>query len=266
MWTAGVSYPARPPFFMYSCVMYLLYLDDSGSVRNANDRHIILAGLAVFERQAHWFSSRLDTIAQRIWPQEPLQLEFRGSDIFGGKKQWRGMEKVLRINVYREALRELGHSNQVHLFGAAIHKAAISPNDPMEYAFEQVCNRFDRFLGRLHRQANTQRGLIVLDDSTYETSIQGLARNFRTIGHRWGQLYNLADVPFFADSRATRMLQFADLVAYAVRRYYENGEAAYFDLIADRFDSEGGVIHGLTHYTPAGANCNCHPCRQRRAH
>jgi hypothetical protein len=28
-------------------------------------------------------------------------------------------------------------------------KAAISPADPMEYAFEQVCNRFDRFLGRL---------------------------------------------------------------------------------------------------------------------
>jgi hypothetical protein len=39
------------------------------------------------------------------------------------------------------------------------------------------------------------------------------------------------------------MLQFADMVAYAVRRYYEYGEAAYFDLIARRFDTEGGVIH-----------------------
>ena len=35
---------ARPPFFF----MYLLYLDNSGSVQNASDRHIVLAGLAVF--------------------------------------------------------------------------------------------------------------------------------------------------------------------------------------------------------------------------
>ena len=182
------------------------------------------------------------------------------------RSSWRGIQKTPRINVYREALAEVGNSRLAHLFGAVIHKAAISPNDPMEFAFEHVCNRFDRFLGRLHRQANTQRGMILLDDSTYETSLQGLARNFRTIGHRWGQLYNLADVPFFASSKATRTLQYADMVAYALRRYYENGDAAYFDLIANRFDAEGGVIHGLVHYTPGGSGCNCASCRQRRAH
>jgi Protein of unknown function (DUF3800) len=260
-------YPARPPFL---ATMYLLYLDDSGSVKNASDRHIILAGLAVFERQPHWFSTKLDAIAQRkrICPQDPNSLEFRGSDIFGGKKQWRGMEKVPRIDAYREALNILGSSRLAHLFGAVIHKAACSPDDPMEYAFEQVCNRFDRFLGRLYRQDNTQRGMILLDDSTYETSLQGLARNFRTIGigHRWGQLYNVAEVPFFASSKATRMLQYADMVAYAVRRYHENGESAYFDLISHRFDAEGGVIHGLTHSVPVGFNCNCACCRQRRPH
>ena len=95
MWTAGVC---TPPGRLFCILMYLLYLDDSGSVRNANDRHIILAGLAVFERTPHWFSSRLDAIADRLCPQDPISLEFRGSDIFGGKKQWRGMQKVPRIN------------------------------------------------------------------------------------------------------------------------------------------------------------------------
>lgn len=246
--------------------MYLLYLDDSGSVSNAADKHIVLAGVAVFERRPHWFSRRLDEIAGRIWPQDPHGLEFRGVDIFSGRKHWRGIKKEPRVAVYKEALTEMGRSSHTHLFGAVIHKAAISPHDPMEYAFEQVCNRFDRFLGRLHRQANTQRGLILLDDSTYETSLQGLARNFRTIGHRWGQLYNLTDVPFFASSKATRMLQYADMIAYAVRRYYEYGESTYFDLISHRFDAEGGVIHGLTHYVPSGSGCNCLCCRQRRAY
>ena len=66
----------------------------------------------------------------------------------------------------------------------------------MELAFEQIANRFDRFLGRLHRNDNTQRGLLVLDESSYETSIQSLARDFRVEGHRWGQLYSLAGQMF----------------------------------------------------------------------
>jgi hypothetical protein len=243
--------------------MYLLYLDDSGSVKNASDKHIVLAGVAVFERQPHWFSERLDAIAQRLWPQSPASLEFHGNEIRTGKNHWRGIAKADREVAYREALELLARSNQVHLFGAVIHKAAISPADPMEYAFEQICNRFDRILGRLHAARNTQRGLVILDKSTYETSMQQLARDFRTVGHRWGQLYNFSDVPLFVDSKATRMIQYADLVAHATRRYYENGESTYFDIFSRRFDAEGGVLHGLTHYTPAGLVCNCFSSRQR---
>jgi hypothetical protein len=51
--------------------MYLLYLDDSGSVSNAADRHIVLAGIAVFERLPHWFSRSLDNIAKTVAPENP---------------------------------------------------------------------------------------------------------------------------------------------------------------------------------------------------
>ena len=195
-------------------LMHLLYLDDSGSVGNAADKHVILAGLAVFERQPHWFSQRLDEIAEKVWPAAPKDLEFRGADIFGGKKQWRGVPKDVRFEIYQEVLTVLATSRHVRLFGAVVHKASVSPNESMEYAFEQVSSRFDMFLGRLHRNNDTQRGLIVLDDSSYETSLQSLAREFRTQGHRWGKLHNLSDVPLFVNSKATRMIQFADLIAY----------------------------------------------------
>ena len=36
--------------------MHLLYLDDAGSVGNRNERHFVIAGIAMFECQAHWFS------------------------------------------------------------------------------------------------------------------------------------------------------------------------------------------------------------------
>ena len=246
--------------------MHLLYLDDSGSVKNASDRHIILAGLCVFERIPHWLSRSLDNIAKAVWPQDPYHIEFRGVNIFSGRKQWRGVSQEKRREAYRDALTILATSPHVRLFGAAIHKAAYSPNDPMEYAFEQISNRFDRMLGRLHKTGDTQRGLIVLDKSSYETSLQTLALNFRRDGHRWGQTHNLAEVPLFVDSRATRMIQYADLIAYALRRYYEKGDSTYIDLLGPKFDAEGGVIHGLVHYTPAGSGCNCIACRQRRLH
>jgi hypothetical protein len=246
--------------------MHFLYLDDSGSVKNAADRHIILAGLSVFERVPHWLSRALDNIAKEIWPADPDNLEFRGVNIFSGRKQWRGVEKLRRQQAYRDALQILAGSNQVRLFGAAIHKVARSPEDPMEYAFEQVTNRFDRMLMRMHKAGDTQRGQIVLDKSSYETSLQALAINFRKVGHRWGLTRNLAEVPLFVDSRATRMIQFADLIAYALRRYYEKGDSTFLDILAPRFDGQGGIIHGLVHFVPAGAGCNCVSCRQKALH
>jgi hypothetical protein len=243
--------------------MHLLYLDDSGSVKNATDRHVILAGVAVFERLPYWFSQKLDEIAQDLWPDHWTGLEFRGSDIFSGRKHWRGIPRADRHRAYERALDILGASRLVRLFGAAIHKIAIAPEDPMEYAFEQLVSRFDRFLARLHRANNTQRGIVILDKSSYETSLQSLAREFRIDGHRWGQVHNLGEVPLFVDSRATRMIQYADLVAYALRRYYERGDDSLFNRISARFDAEGGTIHGLVHYTPSGGGCNCYICRQK---
>lgn len=245
--------------------MYLLYLDDSGSVQNPQDQHLVLAGFAVFERQTHWLSEDLDKLAARVWPDSPDTLEFRGSDILAGKKHWRGVPRETRAAAYLHAMSILGASRHVTVFGCAVHKASSASEDPMELAFENVCNRFDRYLGRLHNVGNTQRGLIILDKSAHETSLQDLARRFRTKGkgHRWGQLYNLCEAPLFIDSRATRMIQLADMVAHATRRYYENGEAALFDAFAQRFDRTGETVHGLVHCVSDPASCACLSCRRR---
>jgi hypothetical protein len=50
---------------------------------------------------------------------------------------------------------------------------------------------------------------------------------------------------FFVDSRASRLVQLADLVAYATFRWFERDDVQFFDLIKDRFDREGGIVHGL---------------------
>jgi hypothetical protein len=134
----------------------------------------------------------------------------------------------------------------------------------MEIAFEDLCSRFDLFLKRVHATGDRQRGLIILDKSSYETSLQNMAKNFRSFGTRWNVIRNLADTPVFIDSKASRLVQLADHIAYAVFRRYEVSDASYFDIIANRFDEEDGRIHGLVHLHKNIANCMCVACMSKK--
>jgi|GEM_PF-3408749 len=49
----------------------------------------------------------------------------------------------------------------------------------------------------------------------------------------------------FLDSRASRMIQLADLVSFATYRKFSAGDNELFDLVQPYFDAEGGVAHGL---------------------
>lgn len=55
-----------------------------------------------------------------------------------------------------------------------------------------------------------------------------LTVEFRTLGTQWGVIRHLADTPFFVDSQASRLIQVADHVAYAVFRRYQSRDAQYF--------------------------------------
>lgn len=75
---------------------------------------------------------------------------------------------------------------------------------------------------------------------------------------------NLADTPLFVDSRASRVIQLADHVAYAVFRRYQSGDTQYLDRIAAKFDAEDGIVHGLAHKELGNPNCMCIACLSRR--
>ncbi|TNF20443.1 MAG: DUF3800 domain-containing protein [Rhodobacteraceae bacterium] len=245
--------------------MYLLYLDDAGSVKSANETHFVLSGICVFERQVHYLTSGLDDLAKQICPQDHEQLEFHGSHMLPGKGFWRSIrDKDERRKHIRNALAECRKLRGTWaLFGVVVEKAAISPEDPIEFAFEQICSRFDAFLKRQFRMGNKQRGLIILDKSTRETRLQALATEFGKSGHRYGILHSLADVPMFVDSAATRAIQFADLVSYALWQKFERGDDQFFNVIGDSFDAEGGVVHGLLHRKSPTVFCDCPYCLTR---
>lgn len=226
--------------------MYLLYSDESGSAKDANQTYFVLAGFCLFEKQGYWLSQKLDSIAARFNAADPGSVELHGSPMYGGRSFWRQFPVADRIQAITDALalfNSSARSNRV--FVCAINKIKASPRDPVELAFEQLVSRFDQYLMRLHKENKTERDIVIFDKSTYETTIQNLATDFRTIGHTWGVVRNLAEVPLFLDSKASRLIQLADLIAYATFRKFEHNDDRFLSVIESRIDREGGAVHGL---------------------
>jgi hypothetical protein len=247
--------------------VHLLYLDDSGSPENTKEDYLVLGGISIFEAQAHYLTQQLDDLAESINPQNPDGIEFHASEIFGGRSPpWSTMtRKEERIGVIKAVLKIVSDAYEsARVFASAVQKKSVPSNqDPMEVAFEDLTKRFDLYLDRIRDQGDRQRGLIILDTSAYETSLQTLARDFRRLGTRWGVVRNIADTPMFLDSRSSRIIQIADHIAYSVFRYYQAEDVSYFNIISNKFDEDGGVIHGLSHVT-SNTSCVCPGCLSRR--
>lgn len=246
--------------------MYLLYLDDSGSARNPNEDYLVLAGISVFERQIHYLSRKLDSLAAEINPNDPKSVEFHASEIFAGRNPpWNGMTKYERRAVIKGVLNVLEDAHEsTNAFACAVKKNSYPANDPMELAYEDLCSRFDLQLRRLYSKGDNHRGLIILDQSSYETSLQKLAIRFNAEGGTWGRVKNIPEVPLFTDSKSSRLIQLADHVAYSVYRYYERDDNTFMKQILKRFDSEAGTLHGLAHKQTDDPECMCPACMSRR--
>ncbi|MEQ1602290.1 MAG: DUF3800 domain-containing protein [Methylophilaceae bacterium] len=229
--------------------MHLLYIDESGSVSDPNQEYFVLAGVSVFEKKTHWVEQPLNNIASSFNSQEPWSIELHGSPMRSGRDGWKAFPLNDRLLAMEETLKQgivNNHGKALRLFGVVVKKSSISGIDPVDHAFEQLTSRFDLFLKRLHsKHKDSQRGLMLLDKSSTEQRIQKLAREFKYTGHSWGQTKNYAEVPVFLDSKASRLIQLADMVAFALFRRYEHKDDRLYDIIKNCFDSEGGVQHGL---------------------
>jgi hypothetical protein len=75
--------------------MFLLYLDDSGSAENPQERYLVLGGICVYERQVQHFTQEMDKIAERLVPGRPETVEFHASEVFSGRVEpWDSLTSV----------------------------------------------------------------------------------------------------------------------------------------------------------------------------
>ena len=243
--------------------MYLLYVDESGQ---HGGNYFVLAGIAVFERRTYWIATELDRVQKEFLPEVAGPVAFHVSAIRAGREPpWDGLDQETRYRILDSLYSVIGESRST-LFAVAIERQWLSGGeDEYLYAFESLIRRFDSFLGRMYKQdAERQRGLLIIAESEFRRRIESLALKVMSEGTRWGELYNLAEVPLFTLARNSRLLQAADACANAVFGRYEGGFSRHFDTLAHRFDSEGGAVHGLAHFSRTYETCGCPGCLSRR--
>ena len=247
--------------------MYVLYIDESGNPDNPEDRNFVLAGAAVFERVAYFLSQAFDSVQTAHFPGLP-PIPFHATEIRSGGGFWRSVPQEKRTAILGDLCAAVANAQHpgMFLFASVIHKtSALYGEAAVKRATEEICVSFDRFLVRQFKQfGDAQRGLIVFSEGQYHKRGRVWVQGFRELGTRVGALNNLADSPYFAAAKETRLLQVADLVSHAVFRLYERQDPTLISPFLHRFDATGGIKYGITHITAQQAECVCPRCFSQR--
>lgn len=253
--------------------MYLLYLDESGT--QAGSPVFVLAGIAVQEQDVWHLQQRLDKMLQRKLPQglDPQEFELHAAEIKSpikkkSKSNWAQVPLARRLEVLRATFgavsgyEALDSRLPFRLFGAVVDQ---SYSDREQRAYEEVLHKFDEMLTR---QASVtgihERGIVIHDRRVLERDVQAWVSLWRRVAGRIGRLTHIVDVPLFADSQASRLIQAADFVAWGLNRSYGDlKDSSWIKALWPKFDNSDGVMHGLIHVRPNYRSCTCPPCASR---
>lgn len=249
--------------------MYLLYLDEAGT--HPGTSHVVVGGLAVFERSVYWLQQDFDAVAQRFFPETYASIEIHASPLRvregeRARPPYDQLTGTERRQLLVDAYAALCDSPHPVLFATVVDRVHVAPDDPYEVAFEDVISRFDLMLSRLHHLGDTQRGLVIVAESNYRERLETLGGRILRGGTQWNRTRNLADIPLFTRASRTRLLQAADLVTNATWGSYEKGLAWDFTKLLPKFDREGDRLHGLTHLSAEAEQCMCTACLSWRLH
>ena len=271
MWSATekpywVAFAHLWEFVKQGFILHILYLDESGDPQAWQlQKHFVLGGVAIHEGQVQSLAKQLDDIQARFFPDMHVPVIFHATDIRNGKGIFRDLIPNRReqlLNALYQAMSTAKFPNLV-AFATAMHvSVAQSPDQVLHDTFQDICQRFNTFLVREFKSGRPTKGLLIIDRAHAERYRQLIA-DFQREGTEYGYLGNIVDIPYFARRHDTRMIQLADLCAYAVFRYYEHADTYCFDKVLPRFDrrSPQHPPDGLKHITQKP--CQCAACSWR---
>ena len=184
--------------------MKILYLDESGSINHPHQKYYVLAGVSLSIQDKATAEKILNQLVTKTKNNNPEELEIHANVIYSGRGFWRSKGLNERKNFIKNCLEDVIKEiscNVYYIAETEKTKSQIIKN------FYFIVDKFDNILTALPPIA-IKNGLVVSDKMSFEEDIQLMARQY--------QFKNLIEVPVFIDSRSSRMVQFADLVAYDI--------------------------------------------------
>jgi uncharacterized protein DUF3800 len=220
--------------------VYVLYVDESGSHGLSHgNRAYVIAGVAIHEADIAPLGDLLRDIVKDVVPEGELAgpYELHAAELRRPRSGsvWKGSDGQMRRRLLERGLHAIAdfeeHDPQRPL---RVFVDVLAPEGPHEReGYGRLMNRFDDWLAELG-----ERGIVISDVSWREDDIQKWARRWRRSESRWGTLDQLVEVPLFADSKASRLLQAADLMAWSCWRRFgvEPPDNHWWDIIESRVD------------------------------
>lgn len=251
--------------------MYLLYVDESGQPKGhgpGSSSHFVLGGLALHEQDCYPLARSLESLQARLLPAHP-DLELHATDMWAGRKEWARVPVNERRSLLQAVFHHLGVWTSPRgaapiFFAAAVEKSSFRGVDLVERTHEEVFAKFNSTLMRFHLAGDSHRALVIADESSYEKLMQTLLPKWKNEGARIGAMHSFIEVPLYVDSKASKLVQVADFVAWATWQYYENRVPTFIQDLNGRFDADNGVQHGLVHLHTGHWTCICVSCGSRR--
>ena len=268
--------------------MYLLFLDESGT--HGASPAFVVGGIAVPEEDAWHLQQKVESFLHNRL--NPLSLnaqdfELHANPMMNGEREWSAIpSRAVRFRLLHGAYSALSYytpTNEnlpVVCFGAVVDKKK-QPNrtEREKLGYELVLKKFDDMLRRINRNTSMpQRGLVIHDQRvmniggrspvTAEQQILSWTRDWREVAGRLGTLKHFADIPLFADSKSTRLIQLADLTCWAMWRQYGRAQPdqQWIKKVWGMMDSSKLSTDGMIHMSLefAQGTCQCPSCRTRR--
>jgi len=198
----------------------LAYVDESYT-----KTHYWIVALLCPEGMAIPLTKLLDDVVDRAaasYPGVSTTAELHGHALFHGRDDWRSVAALARarIGIYNDAFDAIASTDvRVIIRGVDIARLKVRyayPDHPHSVVLAHLLERIDETA-----EEQNELALVIADEvdqaDEHRRNLWRFQR-FSTTGYRSRQLERIVDTMHFAPSRASRLVQAADLIAYLHQR------------------------------------------------
>lgn len=213
----------------------LVYIDETGSVGKGAKKQpeLTLAAVVVHEDKVQPLKKALDDVAWKHLEWLPADLEFHGTEVWNGTGYWAKKMPHELISVYEDAVSVL-NSLDIDVIHASIHKQRLHDRYGGSADGNAYLLALQFLLEKLDRLSSSHKILIPDEQKEHQLRAVKMVADLQD----WGggevpgrPLTTIIDSIHFVSSHASRGVQLADMVAFALQRKW-NSRDTHEDAIA----------------------------------